>query len=187
MARFDWLPDSVNRKRRILGRIINRKELPPFVYRFDQRSPATIRATGFQPWNGAGGISTIEHVNNAYGLGHAQAGKPAKYDSQYVSTCAYGMLKKIDPTFAQQVNQTNLYKIDTAVAALTGAFMDANDVFDRAGVNRPYSTQREWIKTGGIDQAAVVATMTGAHYAQQLQMPGGIAPDEGALQGWAAF
>ena len=186
MAKYGWLPESVNRKRRILGRLINKKELPAFVYRFDSRSPQTIRATGFQPWNGAGGVSMIEHVNNAFASG-ARQGQVAKYDSQFVSTCAYGMLKQIDPTFAQQVMNTNLYKIDTAVALLTGPFMDANDVFDRAGINRPYSTQREWIKQGGIDQAAVIETMTGANYAQQLQMPGGIAPDEGQLQGWAAF
>lgn len=187
MAKYEFLPASVNRKRRILGRLINSKELPQFVYRFDARSPATIRATGFQPWNGAGGISMMEHVNNAYAAGHAQAGQQTKYDSQFVSTGAYGILKTIDPTFAQQVLQTNLYKIDAAQAALTGAFHDANDMFDRAGVDRPYSTQREWIKEGGIDQAAVLETMTGAAYAAQLAMPGGIAPDEDALAGWAAF
>lgn len=187
MAKYGWLPEGVNRTRRIIGRVINQKELPAFVYRFDARTPATIRATGFQPWNGAGGISMMEHVNNAYATGHAQAGQQTKYDSQFVSTGAYGILKHIDPTFAQQVLQTNLYKIDTAQALLTGMFYDANDVFDRAGVNRPYATQREWIKLGGIDQAAVVATMTGANYAGQLAMPGGNAPDEGALQGWQAF
>lgn len=129
----------------------------------------------------------MEHVNNSYSTGHAQAGQQTKYDSQFVSTGAYGILKNIDPTFAQQVMNTNLYKIDTAVALLTGAFYDANDVFDRAGVNRPYATQREWIKAGGIDQLAVIETMTGATYAGQLQMPGGVAPDENQLQGWAAF
>ncbi len=187
MAKHSWLPKAVNRKRRILGRIINRKELPAFVYRFDSRAPAAIRATGFQPWNGAGGISMMEHVNNAYATGHAQAGQQTKYDSQFVSTGAYGILKHIDPTFAQQVLQTNLYKIDAAVALQTGVFFDANDTFDRAGVNRPYSTQREWIKVGGIDQAAVLETMTGANYAGQLAMPGGTAPDEDALAGWQAF
>lgn len=187
MTKYSWLPKGVNRTRRIVGRIINRKELPAFVYRFDQRSPQLIRATGFQPWNGAGGISMIEHVNNAYAAGHPQAGQQTKYDSQYVSTGAYGILKKIDPTFAQQVLQTNLYKIDTALALQTGVFFDANDVFDRAGVDRPYSTQREWIKVGGIDQAAVIETMTGANYAAQLAMPGGIAPDEHLLQGWQQF
>jgi hypothetical protein len=65
--------------------------------------------------------------------------------------------------------------------------MDANDHFDWAGVNRPYRTQREWIKVGGIDQAAVIETMTGANYAGQLAMPLGVAPDEGAWLGWQAF
>jgi hypothetical protein len=129
----------------------------------------------------------MEHVNNAYPVGHAQAGQQTKYDSQFISTGAYGILKHIDPTFAQQVLQTNLYKIDAAVASLTGVFFDANDVFDKAGVDRPYSTQREWIKVGGIDQVAVVATMTGANYAAQLVMPAGDAPDENLLAGWQPF
>lgn len=187
MAKYSWLPKSVNRARRILGRIINKKELPAYTYRFDTRSPATIRATGFQPWNGAGGVSMMEHVLGSYGAGHARAGQLTKYDSQWVSTCGYGMLKRIDPTFAMQILNTNLYKIDTAVASQTGVFFDVNDVFDKAGVDRPFSTQREWCKLGGIDQAAVVETMTGATYSAQLTMPGGIAPDEHLLTGWQAF
>ena len=129
----------------------------------------------------------MEHVNGAYAPGHAQAGQMTKHDSQWVSTCAYGMLKVIDPTFAQQILTTNVYKIDSAVALLTGAFFDVNDVFDKSGVDRPFSTQREWCKLGGIDQAAVIETMTGANYAGQLVMPGGVAPDEGLLQGWQGF
>ena len=188
MAKYDFLPKSVNRARRIIGRVINGKQLPAFVYRFDQRTPQTIRATGFQPWNGAGGITMMEHVNNAYAAGHAQAGQQTKLHSQFVSTAGYGILKRIDPTFAQQVMNTNLYRINTALALQAGGlFFDANDVFDRAGVDRPYATQREWIKQGGIDQAAVVQYMTGANYAGQLAMPGGIAPDEHLLQGWQNF
>lgn len=186
MAKYDFLPEAVNRKRRILGRIINKKELPAFVYRFDTRPPATIRQIGFQPWNGAGGISMMEHVNNAYAAG-PNAGQQTKHDSQFVSTGAYGILKHIDPTFAQQVLQTNLYKIDTTIALQTGMFYDANDVFDRAGKNRPYATQREWIKEGGIDQSAITHTMTGATFAAQLTVPGGVAPDENALTGWVPF
>lgn len=163
MAKYNWLPDKVNRKRRIIGRVINRKRLPAFVYRFDTRKPNLIRVTGSQPWNGAGGISMMEHVNNAYEAGHQKAGQPTKYDSQFISCGAYGILKNIDPTFAQQVLQTNLYKIDTAIALQTGVFFDANDVFDKAGVNRPYSTQREWIKAGEISQAEVIETMTGGY------------------------
>jgi len=173
------------RQRRIIGRVINQKALPAFTYRWDTRSPATIRATGFQPWNGGGQITLMEHVNNAYAVGHAKAGQQTKHDSQWVSSGAYGMLKNLDPTFAQQVLNTNLYKIDTAVALATGNFMDANDHFDKAGVDRPYSTQREWIKMGGIDQIAVIEYMSGQTYANQLN--GSVAPDEQNLQGWQAF
>lgn len=184
--KYAWLPESVNRKRRIIGRIINKKQLPAYVYRFDDRAPATIRATGFQPWNGGGTITVIEHVNNAYGLAHPNAGQQTKHDSQYVSCGGYGILKRIDPTFAQKLMVTHVYKIDTAVASQTGMFYDANDIFDKAGINRPYATQREWLKDGGIDQAAVVFTMTGMTFFNQLNA-NNIAPDEGQLAGWAAF
>src|SRR3954447_26790475 len=136
------------RQRRIIGRIINHKALPAFTYRWDTRTPVVIRATGFQPWNGGGNITTMEHVNNSYGPNHAQAGQQTKHDSQWISTGGYGMLKRPDPTFAQQVLNSNLYKIDTAFAVHTGNFTDANDYFDRAGVDRPYASQREWIKLG---------------------------------------
>lgn len=177
----------VGRKRRIIGRIINRKSLPRYTYRWDSRAPATIRMTGFQPWNGGGNISLIEHVNNAYGPGHARAGQQTKHDSQWVSTGGYGMLKKLDPTFAQQVLNSNLYKIDTAIALQTGNFVDANDYFDRAGIDRPYATQREWVKLGGIDQAAVVEYMPGRDYYRQLNHVTWTAPDEDQLQYWQAF
>ena len=174
------------RQRRIIGRVINSKELPAHTYRWDTRTPATIRATGFQPWNGPGNVSLMEHVNNAYALGHAQAGQQAKYDSQWVSTGAYGMLKRLDPTFAQQALGSNLYKIDTATALTTGNFMDANDHFDKAGFDRPYSTQREWIKNGGIDQVAVIEYMNGQTYVNQLNAHF-VAPDEHLLAGWQVF
>lgn len=127
----------------------------------------------------------MEHVNNAYAPNHLQAGQQTKYDSQWVSTGAYGLIKNIDPTFAQQVLNTNLYKIDSARALATGNFYDANDFYDRAGVDRPYSTQREWIKDGGVDQQAVLEYMDGPTYAQQLN--NGVAPDENALAGWQQF
>src|ERR1700680_1939483 len=103
MAKYEWLPAGVNRKRRIIGRIINAKALPQYTYRLDQRAPVLIRATGFQPWNGGGNITLVEHVTNAYGANHAQAGQATKHDSQWVSTAGYGMLKNLDPTFAQQI------------------------------------------------------------------------------------
>lgn len=175
-----------SRQRRIIGRVIQRKSVPPYVYRLDARSPATIRATGFQPWNGGGGVSLIEHVTGAYPHGHAKAGQLVKPDSQWVSAGAYGLLKRLDPTFAQQIKNTNLYKIDSAVALATGNFYDVNDAFDKAGIDRPYATQREWLKAGGIDQAAVIETMPGATFFRQYDMTTG-APDEGALNGWVGF
>jgi len=187
MAKFEWLPDGVNRRRRIIGRIINRKELPDYTYRFDERAPATIRATGFQPWNGGGGITVVEHVKNCYGVGHAQAGQATKMDSQWVSTSSYGMLKKLDPVLAQKIpGGINLYRIDTAIALHTGNFVDANDYFDREGIDRPYATQREWVKLGGIDQAAVIDYMDGLTYFNQLNAQDE-APDENALVGWQVF
>ena len=175
------------RQRRIIGRIINHKQLPAYTYRWDARAPATIRATGFQPWNGGGNVGLMEHVNNAYAPGHAQAGQQTKYASQWVSTGAYGMLKKLDPTMAQGILTKYVYKIDTNIASTTGNFMDANDFFDKAAVDRPYSTQREWIKLGGIDQAAVIEYMTGQNYYNQLNLNTFEAPAENALQGWTAF
>ncbi len=180
------MPKWLARQRRIIGRVINRKDLPTHTYRWDTRTPATIRATGFQPWNNTGIVTLIEHVNNAYGPNHAQAGQQTKHDSQWVSTGAYGMLKRLDPTFAQQVLNTNLYKIDTAAALATGNFLDVNDTFDKAGIDRPYSTQREWLKLGGVDQASVIEYMTGADFFNQYDLVNG-APAENALAGWQVF
>jgi hypothetical protein len=64
--------------------------------------------------------------------------------------------------------------------------MDANDHFDRAKMNRPYATQREWIKNGGISQNAVIEYMPGKDFALQMGA-GGIAPDEAELTGWLTF
>ncbi|MEM7212945.1 MAG: hypothetical protein AAF479_13810 [Pseudomonadota bacterium] len=52
------------------------------------------------------------------------------------------MLERLDPTFAQQLLSSNLYKIDTAVALTTGMFVDVNDTFDRAGIDRPCAIPR---------------------------------------------
>ncbi len=128
----------------------------------------------------------MEHVNNSYAADHPQAGQMAKHESQWISTGAYGMLKNIDPTFAQQILNTNLYKIETRLAVQTGNFYDANDTFDKAGVDRPYSTQREWIKEGGVPQEAIVFYMSGRTFFNQYDMTNG-APDEDALTGWQAF
>lgn len=93
------------------------------------------------------------------------------------------MLKRLDPTFAQQVLNTNLYRIDTKIACLTGNFIDVNDIFDRAGMLRPYATQREWLKEGGIPGQAIVAYMTGKTFMDQYDFKNG-APHEDLLKGW---
>jgi hypothetical protein len=96
------------------------------------------------------------------------------------------MLKKLDATFAQQVLNTNLYKIDTSIAVATGHFRDANDTFDKAGIDRPFATQREWIKEGGVPANAIIEYMTGKTFFNQYDLIKG-APDEGALTGWQTF
>ena len=96
------------------------------------------------------------------------------------------MLKKLDPIFAQQVLNTNLYKINTGLAVASGHFLDANDAFDKAGIDRPYSTQREWLKLGGVPQNAVVEYMSGQDFFRQYDLVAG-APDEGVLANWLAF
>lgn len=178
---FDWF----KRTRRIMGRVIIKKELPEYTYRFDTRAPNVIRTLGFQPWATVGTISVIEHVKNSY-AGGARNGQQTKYDSQWVSTGAYGLVKKLDPTFAQQVLNTNLYRIETELALATGNFFDANDTFDRAGINRPYATQREWIKVGGVPQNSITHCMTGRVFFDQYDFSTG-APEEDLLTGWTTF
>src|SRR6266404_4417887 len=194
MAKFDRLPKPVNRVRRIIGRVISFKHLrTQFVYRFDDRPPAEIARSGFQPRfqprnkddAKVNGVSKIEHVNNAYAPDHPKAGQPGqqpKDHSQFVSTGGYGMLKNIDPTFAQKLLRTNIYKIDTKKALETGLFFDANDHFDKKGKDRPYPTQREWIKEGGIDPKAVIAFMDGETFWKQCDQDKLVGPDEKQLE-----
>jgi hypothetical protein len=184
MAKYEWLSEGMNRKRRIIGRIIQRKSLPQYTYRLDERAPGTIRSTGFQPWNGGGTITLEEHVNGSYGTNSPKSGS-TKQDSQWVSTAGYGILKNIDPKFAPMLVHGYIYRIDTALATGTGAFMDVNDFFDKAGENRPFATQREWAKLGGIDQSAVTHYMDGPTF--QGQMNGFVGPDEANLTGWQTF
>jgi hypothetical protein len=171
-----------HRWRRRIGRWLQNKQLPTNTYRWDTRAPNIIARDGFQPWKADGDIKLEEHVNNAFSEGVRQ-GEATKHESQWVSTGAYGMLKKLDPTFAQQVLDTNLYKIDTAAASETGDFTDANDHFDTIGQERPYASQREWIKQGGIPAQAIVGFMTGQAFMEQYDIETG-APDEAALNGW---
>lgn len=192
MAKYDFLPENINRKRRILGRILNRKELPTYVYRLDTRDPAAIRGQGFQPRKDDGTVTAIEHVKNTLSPGHANYqpnhGVPAKSYSQWVSTAGYGFFQPIDPTFAHHLanNDSYIYKIDTTVAIQTGPFVDANSHFDKAGIRRPYATQREWIKLGGINDAAIVNYMTATTMGQQMDNKFS-APTESTLTGWLRF
>jgi hypothetical protein len=79
-----------------------------------------------------------ETVLSAAGLSWRIPAQQTKYDSQWVSTAAYGMLKRLDPTLAQRILIRYAHKIDTNIASATGNFMDANDFFDKAGVDRIY-------------------------------------------------
>ena len=171
------LSEKGGRVKRIIGRFFT-KTLPEDVYRWDTREPKVIAQEGFQPRNLEGSIRLEEHVNNILDNGDV-----AKEESQWVSTGAYGMLKRLDPTFAQQVRNTNLYKINTTIAKQSGNFHDANDFFDKKGENRPYATQREWAKLGGIPPEAVEQWMSGEEFFQQYDLENG-APDESALTGW---
>lgn len=159
---------------------MTQKELPPYVYRQDSRDPDTIRKFGFQPRQRNDLVSILDHVNGSYSSGPRQ-GQLTKEDSQWVSTGAYGMLQKLDPTIAQRLVDYFLYKIDTGLALRTGEFHDINDVFDRAGIRRPYPTQREWLKAGGISPAAVVGWLPGSMFAAQYNVTSG-APEEVILR-----
>lgn len=182
MTKLNWLPNSINRQRRIIGRVINNKQLPTYAYRLDERAPATIRETGFQPWNSTGTLALPEHVNGVFNGTQTLA----KAHSQFVSVAYYSFLKKMDAKFLGGVLNKNIYKIDVQAASATGNFIDANDFFDRSGVDRPFADQRELTKEGGIDQVAVIEYMTGNNYYQQLDA-NFVAPDENLLQGWQAF
>ena len=177
------MSEGLARRKRIVSRIILRKHLPEFTYRWDARTPKQISSSGFMPWAQDGKLSLIEHVTSAFAVGHEMEGQLAKKYSQWVSTGAYGMIKKLDPTFAQQVLNTNLYMIRTKSALITGDFYDANDHFDRHGIARPYATQREWVKLGGVPAGAVIKCMTGKEYMSQYDFVTG-APPEDKLTGW---
>ncbi|WP_186646201.1 hypothetical protein [Fluviispira vulneris] len=178
---------SIQRQKRILGRIMSGKSLPQFLYRWDQRPPSVICREGFKPWNEDGTIKLIEHVTGCYSSNKIQDAKSppkgVKHDSQWVSTGSYGMVKTIDPLFAQQILDSNLYKIDTNIAVRSGPFYDVNDHFDKAGINRPYPKQREWAKLGSISISAVIAYMTGEDFIIQYCFSSG-APNEGVLKNW---
>ena len=176
--------DALGRKKRILTRKI-KKTLPKYVYRWDRRSPDVIRRDGFQPWAVGGDLSVIEHVKNALGNHRSNPGMNAKEYSQFVSTGGYGMLSNLDPVFAQQVLDTNLYKIDTTICGgISSDFFDVNDVFDRAGLHRPYKDQREWAKQNGIPNLAIVGVMCGRKFMSQYDFKNG-APKEENLIGWS--
>nr|WP_167386559.1 hypothetical protein [Xenorhabdus kozodoii] len=95
------------------------------------------------------------------------------------------MLKTLDGTFAQQAPNSYLYKINTRIAAESGAFHDVNAHFDHLGLPLTYRTQREWIKEGGIKPAAIIQYMTGQRFMDQYNHHRNEAPDEQALAGWS--
>lgn len=190
MAKYEFLPESINRKRRILGRILNRKELPDYVYRLDTRAPGVIRGQGFKPRLEDGTVSAIEHVKNSLSSSHPdyEPRRQAKNFTQWVSTAGYGFFQPIDPTFSHHLRRDDsyIYKIDTSIAIQSGNFVDANSHFDKAGESRPYATQREWIKLGGIDEAAIVYYMTATTMDDQMDNNLN-APAESTLTGWLPF
>ncbi|MGW4485854.1 DUF6531 domain-containing protein [Amycolatopsis sp. NPDC004368] len=152
--------DSAARLKRKLGRKINGKQTPEYVYRIDERPPQTIANDGFQPWKPDGSLKVEEHVNNA----HADTGLAAKHDSQFVSTGDYRVLH--DPTLNGRPGDYQVYRIDPSKAG--GQFHDVNAHFDGIGVNRPYPEQREWLFEGekaadgsrpGIPADAVVGSV----------------------------
>ncbi|TFH90038.1 scabin-related ADP-ribosyltransferase [Vibrio ouci] len=176
--------DDFGRIKRIVARKARGKSLPRYVYRWDRRTPEEIKRTGFQPWNHNGDVSVIEHVKNSFAAHRPNPGMNVKEHSQFVSTGSYGMLSTLDPVFAQQVLNTNLYKIDTSLGGMRASdFFDVNDVFDRARIQRPYRTQREWAKQNGIPQEAVVEVMSGSVFMSQYDFKKG-APNEDKLIGW---
>ena len=92
------------------------------------------------------------------------------------------------PTFAQQVLNTNLYKIDTAaVQKITKSeFIDVNKYFDSISKKRPYATQKEWaMQKEGIPVQAIVAWMPGSEFIKNYDLAkNGLSTDEAGLPGW---
>jgi hypothetical protein len=117
-------------------------------------------------------------VKNAY-----DDGKLSKHDSQWVSTMDYRAVKNIDPTFAQKLFDTYLYKIDVSLAQATGAFINANQAFRDKNLKSPYEGQAEFAKLGGIPRNAIVGSLTGKEFYKQTdqKMPP-TAPNENGLR-----
>lgn len=186
----DWgapkqLAESTSaRKWRQFKRWLSNKKLPSNTYRWDTRDAGTIAKEGFQPWNSEGTVSLTEHVMGS----SADDGHAVKYESQWVSTGAFDMLKTIDPIFAQQVLNTNLYKIDTAaVQKITKSeFVDVNKYFDSIGKKRPYASQKEWaMQKEGIPAQAIVAWMPGSEFIKNYDLAKNeLSTDEASLPGW---
>lgn len=158
-------------------------DLPEMVYRIDERAPLIVSREGFQPWKPGGNISIEEHVSGGLKGKRTPMGlpKPAKHESQFVSTSAYqglaGTLR-----FAQG---KYFYKIDTGFQEINKSdFTDVNDYFRRKGIFNPYPDQLEWIKKGGIPGAAVTHYMEGKDFQDQCVNNGGKLPDESSLTGW---
>jgi len=136
-------------------RLRDRMPLPASVFRMDERGPGDIAKLGFQPWNGKGNISIVEHVKQVLKTKQETAptgesgeiGMGAKKHSQFVSTAGDMNFAK-DPTLLAGLLAKKFYKIDTTVDPLT--FTDVNKHFDELGEPNPYEPQFEFIKSGGI-------------------------------------
>ncbi|MEH1942721.1 MAG: hypothetical protein V7L01_21230 [Nostoc sp.] len=180
------LGDKIEQQLRIWKRNLDGKRLPATVYRIDARNPNQISQTGFQPHKDNGNISIKEHVNNALDQVLANGDTTAKYQSQFVSTAAYGGLK--DTILLHVATGKYLYKISTSAINLANAsFTDVNDYFDRIGQPRPFPKQREWIKQGGIPGAAIRQYMDAeTFYKQKVNIVNGqlVLPDENSISGW---
>jgi Domain of unknown function (DUF4157) len=168
---------------RRVKRFLMGKKLPASTYRWEPLSPELVSQHGIPPRKKQGSVSLKEHVTGASEVDQ----KMVKFDSQWISTGAWGMLKKLDPTMAHQVLERTLFKIDTARAEEDNEhkFVDVNKHFDQMGQPRPYPSQREWAIEGGIPPRAVVGWMTGEQYMSQYDdATGGIPGGEESLRGW---
>jgi hypothetical protein len=174
---------EATRRWRRVKRFLMNKKLPASTYRWEPLSPELVSQHGIPPRKKQGSVSLKEHVTGASEVDK----KMVKFDSQWISTGAWGMLKKLDPTMAQQVHDRTLFKIDTAKAEEDNEhkFVDVNKHFDQMGQPRPYPSQREWAIEGGIPPRAVVGWMTGEQYMSQYDhATGGIPGGEESLRGW---
>ena len=163
------------------------ESLPANLYRWDPLGPEVVAEHGLPQRDSTGTVSLKEHVN-----GSADAdGRIVKYESQWISTGAWGMLKKLDPVLAQQVHDRTLYRINPVQAEADSGgrkFKNVAEHFDDIGKKQPYPGQHEWALEAGISAASIVGYMTGQTYLDQYDPAiGGIPGGEAGLTGWTAL